>query len=165
MFISEEAGCARTMDCSSHLQEECLLKNAAIAIGMVNTNAKFSVRTHASSAKKGGRGGGGGTSQAAFDASQAAAATDAEVAQAQKLKAYSATPSGSEMKAWLLFKGIDEDDVGRILINFIKPEYEITTLLEMFALENQDIAEVLQGLPLGKRKVLKMLVKQERDGI
>ena len=108
---------------------------------------------------------GGGTSQAAFDASQAAAATDAEVAQAQKLKAYSATPSGSEMKAWLLFKGIDEDDVGRILINFIKPEYEITTLLEMFALENQDIAEVLQGLPLGKRKVLKMLVKQERDGI
>ncbi len=95
----------------------------------------------------------------------APSASNEELAQAQKLKAYIATPSGSQMNSWLLHKGIDENDVGRILLQFIKPEYEVTTLLELFALEDQDIDEVLQGLPLAKRKVLKASIKQDRDGI
>jgi len=95
----------------------------------------------------------------------APSASDEEVAQAQKLKAYIVTPSGSEMKDWLLSKGFaEENDRGRILLQFLKPEYEVTTLLELFALEDADIDEILQGLPLAKRRVLKASIKQDRDG-
>jgi len=72
-----------------------------------------------------------------------------------KVTAYIATGSGSEMKAWLLSKGFDEADVGHILLQFIKPEYGVKTLMEMFALEDADIDEILQGLPLAKRRALK----------
>jgi hypothetical protein len=82
-----------------------------------------------------------------------------------KLKAYIVTPTGSEMKDWLLSKGFDENDRGRILLQFLKPEYEVTKLLELFALEDADIDEILQGLPLAKRRVLKSSIKQDRDGI
>jgi len=92
----------------------------------------------------------------------APSASDAELAQ---LKAYFATDCGSEMKRWLLHKGIDQTDVGSNVLRFLKPECGVKTLLELFALDDTDIDEVLQGLPLAKRKVLKMLVKQERDGI
>jgi hypothetical protein len=69
------------------------------------------------------------------------------------------------MRTWLLHKGIDQTDVGSIVLRFLKPEYGVKTLLELFALEDADIDEVLQGLPLAKRKVLKALIKQDRDGI
>ena len=69
------------------------------------------------------------------------------------------------MKNWLLSKGFDENDQGRILLQFLKPEYEVTKLLELFALEDADIDEILQGLPLAKRRVLKASIKQDRDGI
>ena len=75
--------------------------------------------------------------------------------EAKTVTAYIATASGSEMKAWLLAKGFEEADVGHILLQFIKPEYGVKTLMEMFALEDADIDEVLQGLPLGKRRALK----------
>ena len=96
----------------------------------------------------------------------APSASDEEVAQAQKkLKAYIVTPSGSEMKDWLLSKGFAENDRGRILLQFLKPEYEVTTLMELFALEDADIDEILEGLPLAKRRALKKHIKQDRDGI
>ena len=82
-----------------------------------------------------------------------------------KLKAYIVTPTGSEMKDWLLSKGFDENDRGRILLQFLKPEYEDTTLMELFALEDADIDEILEGLPLAKRRALKKHIKQDRDGI
>ena len=85
----------------------------------------------------------------------APSASDGELAEAQKVTTYIATGSGSEMKAWLLSKGFDEADVGHILLQFIKPEYGVKTLMEMFALEDADIDEILQGLPLAKRRALK----------
>ena len=94
--------------------------------------------------------------------SKAQMETEEEEAQ---LKAYFATGCGSEMRTWLLHKGIDQTDVGSIVLRFLKPEYGVKTLLELFALEDADIDEVLQGLPLAKRKVLKALIKQDRDGI
>ena len=76
-----------------------------------------------------------------------------------------ATPGGTEMNAWLLHIGTEETDIGRIVLQFLKPEYGVKTLLELFAIADPDIDEVLQGLPLAKRKVLKALIKQDRDGI
>ncbi len=95
----------------------------------------------------------------------APSASDRELAEAQKVKAYIATGSGSEMKAWLLSKGFEEADVGHILLQFIKPEYGVKTLMEMFALENADIDEILQGLPLAKRRALKKHIQQDQKGI
>ena len=57
--------------------------------------------------------------------------TEEEEAQ---LKAYFATGCGSEMRTWLLHKGIDQTDVGSIVLRFLKPEYGVKTLLELFAL-------------------------------
>jgi D-serine deaminase-like pyridoxal phosphate-dependent protein len=87
-------------------------------------------------------------------AAEAAEAAEAR-RQAETVTAYIATGSGSEMKAWLLAKGFDEADVGHILLQFIKSEYGVKTLMEMFALEDADIDEILQGLPLAKRRALK----------
>ena len=95
----------------------------------------------------------------------APSASDGELAEAQKVTAYISTASGSEMKAWLLSKGFAENDRGRILLQFLKPEYEVTTLMELFALEDADIDEILEGLPLAKRRALKKHIKQDRDGI
>jgi len=102
---------------------------------------------------------GGDTTEAKFNARKAAEKRAEEATkklekekaefeeETKKLESYIASPSGSEMKAWLLHKGIVENDVGRILLQFIKPEYEVTTLLELFALEDEDIDEILEGGP------------------
>ncbi len=70
-----------------------------------------------------------------------------------------------QIHAWLLSKGFDEANVFHILLQFIKPEYGVKTLMEMFALEDADIDEILQGLPLAKRRVLKKHIKQDQKGI
>ena len=59
------------------------------------------------------------------------------------------------MKAWLLHIGIDETDIGSIVLEFLKPEYAVKTLRELFALEDGDLDEILQCLSLANRKLLK----------
>jgi hypothetical protein len=46
-----------------------------------------------------------------------------------------------------------------------KPKYEVRTLMELFALEPADIDEILEPLPLGKKRVLKKkITEQQREG-
>jgi hypothetical protein len=66
----------------------------------------------------------------------------------------------AEIKAWLLDTGIPEGDIEPILTRFNLPQYHVKTLLELFALEDQDIDEILEPLPLAKRRVIKRKVKQ-----
>jgi hypothetical protein len=75
-----------------------------------------------------------------------------------------ATPGGAEVRAWLLHIGIQEADISPILLHFNKPEYGVGTLRELFALEDADIDEILQALPLAKRRVLKKHINEERQG-
>jgi hypothetical protein len=74
--------------------------------------------------------------------------------------AYVVTPEGSEMKAWLLSIGLEEISLNDIILQFLKPEYGVKTLRELFALEDEDIDEILQGLPLAKKKLLQKSIKQ-----
>ena len=101
----------------------------------------------------------------ADDESAGAASNEAYMATSGgKLEAYMATPGGTEMKAWLLHIGTEETDIGRIVLQFLKPEYEVKTLQELFALDDGDIDEILQDLPLAKRKLIKKSIKQEQEG-
>jgi hypothetical protein len=81
-----------------------------------------------------------------------------------QLQSYMATPGGTEMKAWLLQIGTEENDIGRIVLQFLKPKYEVKTLRELFALDDGDIDEILQDLPLAKKKLIKKSIKQEQEG-
>ena len=65
------------------------------------------------------------------------------------------------MKAWLLHNGIEKTDIGSIVLQFLKRP---RTLRELFALDDRDIDEILQDLPLAKGKVLKKTIKQEQEG-
>eukprot|EP00802_Teleaulax_amphioxeia_P010741 Tamp_10770.p1 GENE.Tamp_10770~~Tamp_10770.p1 ORF type:complete len:428 (-),score=72.49 Tamp_10770:308-1591(-) len=69
---------------------------------------------------------------------------------------------GSEIEAWLRKIGIAEDDISSVLLHFNKPEYGVKTLRELFALEEGDINEVLQPLPLAKKRLLKMHIQDEK---
>ncbi len=66
----------------------------------------------------------------------------------------------AEIKAWLLDIGIPKGDIEPILTRFNLPQYQVKTLPELFALEDQDIDEILEPLPLAKRRVIKKKVKQ-----
>jgi hypothetical protein len=79
----------------------------------------------------------------------------------QERRKYIATPGGSEVKAWLLHNGIEKTDIGSIVLQFLKRP---RTLRELFALDDRDIDEILQDLPLAKGKVLKKTIKQEQEG-
>ena len=71
----------------------------------------------------------------------------------------------SEIKAWLLSIGFDDADSKGIVLHLNKPKYEVRTLMELFALEPADIDEILEPLPLGKKRVLKKkITEQQREG-
>ena len=88
-------------------------------------------------------------------------ASDAELAEVQ---AYIATPGRSAMKAWLLHIGVEETDFGNILLQFLTPEYGVKNLRAFFALEDEDIDEILKSLPLANSKLMKENIKQEQEG-
>ena len=84
---------------------------------------------------------------------------DAEFAQVQ---AYIATDTGSEVKKWLLHVGVDETDSSSIILRFLKPECGVKSLRSVFALDDEDIDEIMQPLPLALRKVTKKAIIQEQ---
>ena len=68
----------------------------------------------------------------------------------------------SNLVAWLKKIGIGESDVPTIMEQFSKPEYGVSTLAELFALDDGDVDEVLGNLPLAKRKLLKKAIAREK---
>ena len=68
------------------------------------------------------------------------------------------------MIAWLDNIGVDKNAIDEILLQFLKPEYQITTHLELFALDDGDIDKILEPLPLGKKRFLKKAIMQEITG-
>ena len=45
---------------------------------------------------------------------------------------------------------------------FIRPGIEVKNLLTLFALDTEDIDEILEGLPLGMRKLIKKKWQSEQ---
>lgn len=66
----------------------------------------------------------------------------------------------SNLVAWLKKIGIRESDVPTIMEQFSK--YGVSTLAELFALDDGDVDEVLGNLPLAKRKLLKKAIAREK---
>ena len=71
----------------------------------------------------------------------------------------------NEIKAWLLQSGILAGDIEPIIARFNLPQYQVKTLPELFALEDQDIDEILQTLPLGKKRVITKMIQEQKTGI
>ena len=67
----------------------------------------------------------------------------------------------SEMAAWLSRIGIARDDIESVMERFSKPEYGVKSVRELLALQDKDIDEILEHLPLGKRRLLKKGIKGE----
>ena len=67
-----------------------------------------------------------------------------------------------DLAPWLRSIGIDEESVEDVLQNFTKPEFGVTSLKILFALDNEDIDEILKGVPLGQRKLIKKSIEMEK---
>lgn len=80
---------------------------------------------------------------------------------AQPLAAVTEAASGgaSDISGWLRQIGIAEEDVDSVLLHFHKPEYGVKTLCELFALEEDDVDEILCSLPLAKKRLIKTRLK------
>ena len=70
--------------------------------------------------------------------------------------------AGTDLAPWLRSIGIAEESIEDILQNFTKPEFGVNSLKILFALDNEDIDEILEGIPLGQRKLIKKSVEVER---
>ena len=68
----------------------------------------------------------------------------------------------SNLVAWLKKIGIRKSDVPTIMEQFSKPEYGVSTLAELFALDDGDVDEVLGNLPLANRRLLKKEIAREK---
>ena len=60
-----------------------------------------------------------------------------------------------DLGRWLLSIGIAHTDLETIVGRFIRPGIEVKDLRTLFALDPKDVDQVLEGLPLGPRKVVK----------
>jgi hypothetical protein len=77
-------------------------------------------------------------------------------------KSLGASLGAGDLDPWLRSIGIDEESVEDILQNFTKPEFGVTSLKILFALDNEDIDEILKGVPLGQRKLIKKSIEMEK---
>ena len=60
-----------------------------------------------------------------------------------------------ELGRWILSKGIASEDLETIVGRFIRPGIEVKDLRTLFALDPEDVDQVLEGVPMGSRKLIK----------
>lgn len=65
------------------------------------------------------------------------------------------------LHTWLKNLDLSEEEIKYILLQFQKPEYGITDLSIVYLLDDEEIDEVLENLPLGKRKLIKEAADKE----
>jgi hypothetical protein len=67
-----------------------------------------------------------------------------------------------DLGQWFRSIGFEGEDLEEIVARFIRPGIEVKDLRTLFALDPEDIDDVLEGLPLGKRKVIKKAIQAEQ---
>ena len=60
-----------------------------------------------------------------------------------------------DLGRWILSLGLEGEELEDLVVRFIKPGIAVKTLRSLFALDPEDIDEVLEGLPLATRRVVK----------
>jgi len=81
---------------------------------------------------------------------------------AKSLGAFKATGSGEELVPWLRHIGIAEESIDDVLGQFTKPEFGVTTLKMLFALDEEDVDDIVKTMPLGQRKLIKKSIEVEK---
>jgi len=66
-----------------------------------------------------------------------------------------------DLGQWFRSIGFEGEDLEDIVARFIRPGIEVKNLRALFALDPEDIDDVLEGLPLGTRKVIKKSIQAE----
>ena len=68
-----------------------------------------------------------------------------------------------ELGPWFRQIGFAEDDVANLVLQLSKPHFGVTNRAILFALEEGDIEDMLEGLcPLGHKRVIKKALKREK---
>mmetsp|Transcript_30971 Transcript_30971/g.73594 ORF Transcript_30971/g.73594 Transcript_30971/m.73594 type:complete len:190 (+) Transcript_30971:188-757(+) len=95
-------------------------------------------------------------------AEKAAAAYAAAVADAEAAAEYAKTAGLRKLDAWLHETCTIDDKQRRtdIMDLFLDPRYEVNSTVKLFALEGQDIEEILAPLPLATRRLVTRAVKR-----
>ena len=60
-----------------------------------------------------------------------------------------------DLGRWLLSIGFEGEELEDLVVRFLKPGIAVKHLRALFALDSEDIDEVLEGLPLATRRVVK----------
>jgi len=68
----------------------------------------------------------------------------------------------TDLHQWLLRIGIAEADVEGIVHELNRPEFGVNNLKTLFAIDAEDIDDILKNLPLGKRKLIKKSMAMEK---
>ena len=68
----------------------------------------------------------------------------------------------SDLAAWLRSIGVADESLAHVMGHLAKPEYRVYSLKILFALNGEDVDEILQGLPLGERRLIKKAIDVEQ---
>ena len=69
---------------------------------------------------------------------------------------------GSDLASWLHSIGVDGESIGDVVQTFERPEYGVKTLKMLFALDDEDLDDILKGMPLGQRRLIKRSIEKEK---
>ena len=67
-----------------------------------------------------------------------------------------------DLGQWFRSIGFEGEELEDIVVRFMRPGIEVKDLRTLFALDPEDIDDVLAGYPLGKRKVIKKAIQVEQ---
>ena len=69
-----------------------------------------------------------------------------------------------ELETWLREKcGMQDQQAVQVAERFATPEYGVQDTATLFALEDEDLDEILECVPLGPRKLVAKMVKKTKE--
>ena len=67
-----------------------------------------------------------------------------------------------ELGPWFRQIGFAEDHVAKLVLQLSKPDFGVTNRAILFSLEEGDVEDMLEGSPLGHKRVIKKALKREK---
>ena len=78
---------------------------------------------------------------------------------------YEETPTSGDLASWLKEIGVSsEEHIQRVMLQFTRPEFDITSRPLLFALDEDDVDDILKELPLGLRRLIKKAITRQASG-
>ena len=67
-----------------------------------------------------------------------------------------------ELGPWFRQIGFAKDDVSKLVLHLSKSDFGVTNRAILFSLEEGDVEDMLEGSPLGHKRVIKKALKREK---